>query len=611
MAGYSNFQVKRNKSNELNIYEKKKQVNNMVKNLSKDERLRNGIKLWASFYRSNIHRYIEDYFGVRLHTFQKIILYMMSKNSFFLWWASRGLGKSFIVALYCLAMASLKPGLPIVIASGTKGQAKSVITVKIDKELRLKYPNIAREIKQVKTGADETVCILHNGSTIHAAASNDNSRGLRAGILVVDEFRLVKEEVITRVLRPFLNYIRKPKFLNLPQYKDRQKEFAKFEEPQEVYLSSAWFSSHWSYTKFQSFLTSMLLGRNYFTCAFPYQLAIHHGLLSESRVEQMRTEGDLDAIGWQMEMDTLPYGESEKAFFKLNDIEKCRTIVKPFYPMDSVSFLENKDKPKLRGKKNIIGLEKQAGEIRLVSMDVALMSGNDNDNTIFTCMRLLPDGTNYIRQVPYIESMHGIHSEDQAIRLKQLYTDFEADYVVMDTNGSGMSIYDYCSRILYDKERDVEYLPWTAINNDDMKDRVTDPNALPVVYSMKVVKAEVNHEIAVWLKTAFEKRLIRLLVNDAEGKEYLIEKHELMNKTPYEHAMLLRPYVQTTALVNELINLDSEVRNGFIKLTERGRSRKDRYSSLGYANYVARILEQENLQKAEEEVNVLDYLYIC
>lgn len=603
-----NYQVSRNKQKDLNQYEKKKEVNNHSANLSKDERLRKGIKTWASFYRANIHRYIEDYFGVSLHPFQKIILFMMSKNSFFLWWASRGMGKSFIVALYALAIGSLKPNIPIVIASGTKNQARAVITLKIDKELKLKYPNIAREIKQVKTASDECVVIMHNGSTISAVASNENARGYRAAVLINDEFRLIKEEVVNRVLRPFLNYVRTPKFLNLPQYKERKKEFAKYEETQEIYISSAYYTSNWSYDKFKTFFDAMLKGREYFTCAFPYQLAVHHGLLSEKRVEQMRAEDGLDSVGWQMEMDSLPYGAAENAFFNIVDIEKCRTIVKPFYPLTTLDYLANKEKSK-RSKKSVNSLEKQSGEIRLVSMDVALMKGNDNDNTIFTCMRLLPDGEHYNRQVPYIESMHGIHSEDQAIRLKQLYYDFEADYVVMDTAGSGISIYDYCSRILYDTERDVEYPPWTAINSEDMKERTNDPNALPVVYSMKVVKAEINHEIAVWLKTAFEKRMIRLLVNDAEGKEYLIEKHDLMNKNSYEHAMMLRPYVQTTALVNELINLDSEVRNGFIKVFEKGRATKDRYSSLAYCNYVARILEQENLQSQEEETNLLDYLF--
>ena len=58
-----------------------------------------------------------------------------------------------------------------------------IITQKIDKDLKLNYPNIAREIKDIKTGANECVCIFHNGSTIEAVASMDSARGYRGQIL--------------------------------------------------------------------------------------------------------------------------------------------------------------------------------------------------------------------------------------------------------------------------------------------------------------------------------------------------------------------------------------------------------------------------------------------
>lgn len=220
MAGYKNYQVDRNKHSKdgLDIYNKKANVDKQVENLSKDEKLRKGVKLWASFYKANIHRYITDYFQVDLHLFQKIMLYMMGKNNFFMMIAARGIGKSFLVALYALAIASLRPGLPVIIASGTRGQGQLIITQKIDKELRLKYPNIAREIKAIKTGNNECVVILHNGSTIQAVTSTDNARGYRAGVLICDEFRLIKEDTLNKILRPFLNYVRQPKFVNLPKY---------------------------------------------------------------------------------------------------------------------------------------------------------------------------------------------------------------------------------------------------------------------------------------------------------------------------------------------------------------------------------------------------------
>jgi hypothetical protein len=71
-------------------------------------------------------------------------------------------------------------------------------------------------------------------------------------------------------------------------------------------------------------------------------------------------------------------------------------------------------------------------------MDIALMAGAGNDNTIFTFIRAIPNGGEYIKYVPYIESTNGQHSTKQAIRLKQLFYDFECDFVVMDTSGNGL-----------------------------------------------------------------------------------------------------------------------------------------------------------------------------
>ncbi|MEX0595920.1 MAG: hypothetical protein WD512_05400 [Candidatus Paceibacterota bacterium] len=136
------------------------------------------------------------------------------------------------------------------------------------------------------------------------------------------------------------------------------------------------------------------------------------------------------------------------------------------------------------------------------------------------------------------------------------------------------------------------------MNNEEMKKRAMDKNALPMIFSIKIVKAEENHRIAVGLKSAFEKKKIRLLQDDMKGRDYLTDKQAFESKTDYEKSLLLKPYIQTTALVNELVNLEYEVRGGFIKIRETGRNRKDRFSSLGYANHFANILEAD-LHKEE------------
>ena len=52
------------------------------------------------------------------------------------------------------------------------------------------------------------------------------------------------------------------------------------------------------------------------------------------------------------------------------------------------------------------------------------------------------------------------------------------------------------------------------------------------------------------------------------------------------------PYIQTTLLVNELINLDYEANGVNIKVHEKSGMRKDRVSSIGYNLWVVSQLEQ-------------------
>ena len=86
-----------------------------------------------------------------------------------------------------------------------------------------------------------------------------------------------------------------------------------------------------------------------------------------------------------------------------------------------------------------------------------------------------------------------------------------------------------------------------------------------------------------------------------DGKEILKKYKGYDTLAPELQAKLLTPYVQTTALVNEMINLEADFSSvGLVKLKESSTGRKDRYSSASYGNYVANILERELLQKEEE-----------
>ncbi|KRN10820.1 prophage terminase, ATP subunit [Liquorilactobacillus mali KCTC 3596 = DSM 20444] len=546
---------------------------------------------WVGYWRKNPHKFAENYLGLKLFFFQKVLLFMMERVDNFMYIASRGQGKSFIIAIYCIIRCILYPGTRIVLASGTRGQAKKIITEKIQ-TLYNDHPEIRFEIgdpRNIKSSLNVTEVTFLNGSRISAETSTDNSRGLRCNILIVDEFRMVKKDIIDKVLKPMLQVNRQPAYMSLPEYKD-----SKAEENKEIYISSAWYKSHWIWDSFNNSLKKMLKGQSFFVVDLPYQLSTHHKINSKERIMQIRTDDNMDQTGFNMEYEAMFVGENDKAYYKLTPLNNIRTINKTFIPPTDTEYLENKQKSNPKHLGNIKRADKS--ELRLISLDIALMGGNKNvknDTSAFTLIRLIKDGDSYRRDVVYLESIQkSIATEELAIRMKQLYYDFEADYVVMDANGNGLGVFDACCRVLYDSKRDVEYPAWSCINDEATNER-NKADGIKIVYTVKA-NAQFNHKIAVQLKSNIENGKLRLPMNDIEKRSEFVSEGGFVKKSPEEQQKLLYAYQQATALVNELVNLEYEVRDGgLIKIHEVGTTTKDRYSSIAYGNYYADELEKK------------------
>lgn len=587
MAGYSNFEVDRNKNSKgQNQLDKIKSVSKAKDNMSKNDKMRTQMRKWTTFYRLNMHRFVDHYFGIELFFFQKILLYFMNLNTFFMLIAARGLSKSYMIAIFACARCVLYPNSKVIIASGIKKQGKLIITEKIEKEL-MQFPNLAREIKQVKTSSNDASVIFHNGSTIEAVTSSENSRGYRGNILILEEFRMIDETILNTVLKPFLNVYRQPPYLKKEKYRHLT------EENVEIYISSAYYTSHWMWNAMQSARDMMLKGKDTAIFSLDYLTSIHHGLLSKERIKKDRESSNFDDISFLMEYENLMYGQNSNAFFKLDDITKNRKLKNPFYPIKNLDYLSQKNKRKEKLKD---------GEIRVIGVDVALMGGNANDATVLTCVRLIPNGDKYLRKVAYIETIEGKHTDDQAIRIKQVFEDFQASYVALDTHGNGLSIYDALVKVMYDENRDVEYEAWCAFNDDVMKARAKTQNPLPVIFSIKAGN-KLNHEIATSLRVNLQSSNIELLISEMEAKDSLSDKKHYQNASVEDRVSMELAYVQTTLLVNELVNLEHDIVGGYVKIKEKSGKRKDRYSSLGFANYLAKILEGENLQQDEYDID--------
>jgi hypothetical protein len=549
--------------------------------------LMDGVDRWAAFYRANPHRFAKDYLGLRLKKFQQIILCMMFRFPNTIYLASRGGGKTFLIAIFCVVHSILYPGTRICVASRTRRQAAEVIE-KIQGILMTDSQNLREEIKTIKVSQYEVFMRFKNDSRIAVVTSGESARGNRATILIVDEFRMVCKTVVDSILKKFLTSPRHPGFLDKPEYASYPAERTK-----AVYASSCWYESHWSYDLVKDFVNAMSPTGNHFCCSMPYQLAIAENLLDKERVEDDMLESNFNSVSFQMEMEALFFGQGDGGLFAFNEIEKNRQIKFPFYPTTPGIKLNDK---------RLSMPQKQSGETRILSVDIALMASSKHKNdatSIFLNQVLRTSSGKCVNNIVYTENNEGLRTDAQALQIRRLFYDYECDHLVVDCKGLGLGVVDALLADIYDPLTGETYGALSCRNNEDIAKRCLVKNAPKVIWAVQG-SSEFNSRCAVMLREAFKQGQVKLLIPDFDMEETLAELPGYNKLSPADKLNLQLPYVHTSLLVNELINLEHEIRGNVIKVKEKSGMRKDRYSSLSYNIYVSKEIEHgQNIERAK------------
>lgn len=554
--------------------------------MTRYEKVLRGAAFWGAYYRYNPDKFAKDYLHLNLKKFQKLLIVMMFWTNIFVWVAARGLGKSFLSAIYCVIRAILYPGTKICIASGTRGQAILVLE-KIIQELVPRSEELRAEIDWKETKINNTVgqVVFKNTSVIKVVTASDSSRGNRCNVLLLDEFRLISKDVIDTILRKFLTYRRLPDYVKLTD-EERKAEYNK-EKNLTIYLSSAYFKDHWAYTKCEDTYAAMISGkRKQFICGFPYQLALEEGLLDPDSVIDDMAESDFSEIKFGMEMEAMFYGSAEDAFFDFDSISKNRNIKYPLLPDNLSSKLSS---PLVRIP------PKQNGEIRILSADIALMSSkkHKNDAASIFINRLIPTKAGrYSSNIVYPDVDEGLRTDAQALKIRKLFDEYSCDYLVIDASGIGLGCYDALAGDIVDSNTGEIYPALSCCNNPEMAARCAVPGAKKVIWAIKA-NAQFNSDCAFLLREGFRSGRIRLLLNEYDAEEALSALKGYSSLSPTDKLKFRLPYIHTTLLIDELVNLEHEEAGGKIRISEKSGMRKDRYSSLSYNYYVAIQLENK------------------
>ena len=146
-------------------------------------------------------------FGINLHPIQLAILQEFWKRKFPMFIATRGGGKTFLLALYSVLRAMFEPGARIVVVGAAFRQSKLLFEYmeKLWRDSPI-FRNIVGEGKHQGPKRDIDRCMFYLGqSIIQAIPLGDGSkiRGLRANYIIADEFASIPQEIFEVVIKGF------------------------------------------------------------------------------------------------------------------------------------------------------------------------------------------------------------------------------------------------------------------------------------------------------------------------------------------------------------------------------------------------------------------------
>lgn len=255
--------------------------------------------------------------------------------------------------------------------------------------------------------------------------------------------------------------------------------------------------------------------------------------------------------------------------------------------------------------------DKQKGEIRVLSVDVALMASrkHNNDASAFLIHSATPTANNnYYDNIVYLETAEGLTTEELGLMVMRFFYQYKCDYIVIDRNGAGIGALDYLMADRYDPMYGQIYPAITVIDNQELAERCKVRGAPKVIYAIQATSKS-NNDMALALRAGFQNGYINLLMSDTNIDEQLSKIRGWSGLTESMQVKIKLPYIQTTFLVDELVNLQHEVSNGLVKVKERTGMRKDRYSSLEYGYAIVQELGRKK-RPATTESSILDKIMI-
>lgn len=572
--------------------------------------------------------------NIDLLPMQALILKEMWDRKFPMLVGSRGLGKTFLLSLYCVLRAMLIPNRKIVVVGAAFRQSKYLHDYM---ENIWKNAPVLRDMCDSNSGPrrDVDMCRLTiNGSTISALPIGDGQkiRGQRANDIIADEFASMSREIFENVIAGFAAVSASPvenvkriameeeaKKLGIDTSSLYEKKTIDEAKTNQIILSGTayydfnHFAEYWRRWKaiietkgdLRAISNNVFNGEDipssfkwddYSIIRIPVDL-VPRGFMDEGQIA--RSKATVHNGIFLMEFGAV-FTKDSQGFFKRSLIESCvGTDIKPVKIQSGPVYFD----PMLRGSKNekyLMAID-PASEVDNFSI-VVLELHEDHRRIVYCWTTTRKDHTERVKK--------GLTKENNfysycARKIRELMDLFPIVHIAMDAQGGGYSV----AEALHDfnQLKDGETPIWPII--DESKPQSSDDEqGLHILEMCQFAKydwySDANHglrkdlEDKVLLFPRFDPITIGLSIEEDKVNNRLYDTLEdcVMEIEELKNELSL---IEVTESVNGRMRWDTpEVKIGVGK---KKRMRKDRYSSLMMANMAARninFFEKQSSYKA-------------
>ena len=517
----------------------------------------------------------------RLFFYQRVFLRIAMRYKYVYAVFPRAYSKSFLSVMVLLIRAILYPGAKLFSTAGGKEQAAQILQEKIE-DICNKIPAFAREINwgrgETKVGRDQCVYVLKNKSTIENLAARESTRGRRMHAGLIEECVGVDQKILQEVIIPTMNVSRR--------CMDGTEQEDEVLNQSQIYITTAGYKNTFSYEKLIQLLVRMIVDpKKAFIMGGTYRIPVLLGLQPKSFIEDLKRDSTFNQASFGREYESKWTGSVENAFFNGDKFDRNRILQKP---EKEASGRSNKN------------------AYYILSVDV----GRRGCQTVICVIKVTPQPQGHsIKTLVNIYDLNDDHFEDQAIRIKKLFYKYNARRVVVDANGLGMGLMDFLVKPQADDSGD--FLPDFGVYNDDenfYKKFRTQNCEFDAIYAIKA-NAPINTEAHTALQSDLESGKIKFLIDEKIAKNKLLGTKMGQEMNQEQRDEYLKPFVLTTILKEEMLNLREENEGVNIILKQANKSiKKDKFSALEYGIYYIK-QEEDSKKKKRTKFKASDWCF--